>query len=229
MTDRTPVKIQKLFNSIAKNYDRNNDFISFFSHRIIKKFVVGMLPKSANTLKILDLCTGTGDIAKLLKNKYPHACIIGADFSVEMLNFARKKHPHITFQQADCLNLPFEDNEFDIITISFGLRNTQDYELALKEISRVLKPNGVFLHLDFEKKSKLADFVFFLLVKIIAILQKNANYIYLLETKREFPDVNTLIKMFAKYGLTLYKRKDFLLGIISAQMCRKNSSLPLDD
>lgn len=222
MTNKTPQKICALFNQIAPHYDQNNDIISLFTHRFIKHHVVNTIPELPPDVKILDLCTGTGDIAKLLKRRFNNAQITGADFSPEMLKIARRKHRGIDFVHADCLKLPFENESFDLVTMSFGLRNTTDYNRAMAEIKRILKPNGIFVHLDFGKEAKFVDEVFHKIVKFIAELQEDDSYVYLLESKNKFPPAEKLIELFASHGLKTKLRKDYLQGIISAQYCVKN-------
>ena len=219
--EKTPEKIQNLFNLIAPQYDQNNDIISLFMHRFVKKSVVEAIPEVSENAKILDLCTGTGDIAALLKKRFPSADITGVDFSDAMLKIARRKHKTINFVNADCLKLPFEDNSFDLVTISFGLRNTVSFDKALSEISRVLKPGGLFVHLDFGDANKYADRVFYELVKFIAELQEDDCYVYLLQSKNEFPPVEKLVELFASHGLKYEMRRDYIFGIISAQYCIK--------
>ncbi len=222
METKTPEKICALFNQIAPHYDQNNDIISFFTHRFIKYHVVNSIPDLPSEARILDLCTGTGDIVKLLRQRFSDAHITGADFSPEMLKIARRKHRGINFVQADCLKLPFENESFDLITMSFGLRNTTDYNRAMAEIKRVLKPNGIFVHLDFGKEAKLVDEIFHKVVKFIAEVQEEDSYVYLLESKNNFPPAEKLIELFASHGLETKLRKDYLQGIISAQYCVKN-------
>lgn len=219
--EKTPEKIQHLFNLIAPHYDQNNDIISLFLHRFVKKSIVEEITEVTEQAKILDLCTGTGDIAALLKKRFPLSDITGADFSDEMLKVAKRKHKTINFVNADCLKLPFEDNSFDLVTISFGLRNTVSFDKALSEISRVLKPGGIFVHLDFGDANKHADRVFYELVKFIAELQGDDCYVYLLQSKNEFPPVEKLIELFARHGLKYEQRRDYIFGIISAQYCIK--------
>ena len=219
--EKTPEKIQHLFNLIAPHYDQNNDIISLFLHRFVKKSIVEAITEVTEQAKILDLCTGTGDIAALLKKRFPLSDITGADFSDEMLKVAKRKHKTINFVNADCLKLPFEDNSFDLVTISFGLRNTVSFDKALSEISRVLKPGGIFVHLDFGDANKHADRVFYELVKFIAELQGDDCYVYLLQSKNEFPPVEKLIELFARHGLKCGQRRDYIFGIISAQYCIK--------
>jgi len=182
--------------------------------------MVGSIPELPPNSKVLDLCTGTGDIAALLKEKYED--VTGTDFSGEMLKVARRKHKNINFVEADCLNLPFENESFDLVTISFGLRNTADYDKAVSEIARVLKPGGIFVHLDFGQAHPQADKVFYEIVKFIAEVQGDDSYVYLLESKNEFPPVEELVELFARHGLKYETRRDYLFGIISAQYCVKS-------
>lgn len=221
MIDKSPERIKKLFNYIAPHYDQNNDIISLLMHRIIKFDVIRRLPELRTHAKILDLCCGTGDITNLLQKKYHDALITGVDFSEEMLKIARKKNKKLKFEEADCSILPYANNSFDLVTICFGLRNTPDYDKVLSEINRVLKPNGIFVHLDFGNASPTADKIFHNIVELVAQLQEDDSYIYLMESKHDFPPVEELIKLFARNGLKLTERKDYLQGIISAQYCQK--------
>lgn len=222
MLDKSPEKIQKLFNYIAPHYDQNNDIISLFTHRFIKQNVVNAIPEIKESANILDICTGTGDIAYFLSKKFPKASITGADFSDEMLKVAKHKHKVLNFVKADCLNLPFENESFDLVTISFGLRNTENYDKAISEISRVLKPGGIFVHLDFGDAEKKADEIFHNLVKFIAEFQGDDCYVYLLQSKLEFLNVEKLVALFNKHELKYETRRDYLFGIISAQYCIKS-------
>jgi len=222
---RTSDKIKEMFDHLAPHYDQNNDIISLLTHRIIKFLIVQNLPELPRNPKILDLCTGTGDIAKLLSKRYPDAQITGVDFSSEMLNIAKRKCKglhNINFTEADCLNLPFGKEEFDLVTISFGLRNLTDYNKALNEIYRVLKLGGKFLHVDFGKTNKKADKIFTEIVKFIAEIQGDESYVYLLDSKNNFSSPQQLIELFSRYKLDFEERRDYLFGVISTQTCMKH-------
>ncbi len=216
--DKDPKKIKEMFNQIAKKYDFNNNLISFGLHKMVKKLAINSFDFSG---KCLDLCTGTGDIAI---NLYKQGCnVTGLDFSKNMLEIARKKHPNIDFIEGDCTSLPFKDNSFDAITISFGLRNIQDYNTALDEIYRVLKTNGKFFHLDFCKENILANILYdFFIPKLIKIFYGNdLPYKYLVQSKQEFFDNKTLQTIFENHGFNFETQKTFLFGTISCQICKK--------
>ena len=216
--DKTPQKIKEMFNQIAKNYDSNNNLISFGLHKSVKKKAIESFDFSG---KCLDLCTGTGDIAYFLKDKCD---VTGLDFSANMLEMARKKHPDIKFIEGDCTNLPFEDNSFDAVTISFGLRNIEDYDKALDEIQRVLKQNGIFFHLDFGKKNFFANFIFdyFIPILVKIFYGNNLPYKYLVKSKRLFFNEKELQNLFEKHNFEVLKNKTFLFGTITCQYCKKS-------
>lgn len=217
--DKSPEKIKKMFNDIANVYDFNNMVISFGLHKFIKHKIIKEINFNG---KVLDLCTGTGDIAGLISKKY-RCNITGLDFSTEMLKIAESRYSNIKFIEGDCTDLPFENNSFDYIIISFGLRNIEDYNKALDEIYRVLKPNGSFIHLDFGKKNPIANIVYnFIVPKLVSIFYKNlVPYDYLVKSKKLFFDEAQLLTLFEKHGFNNVKTKSYLFGGISCQIMEK--------
>ena len=220
--DKNPEIISKLFDDISLDYDKNNDIISLGTHKFIKKTALRELHLQDKN-KILDMCCGTGDIAGLLLHYNKTLEITGVDFSEKMLDIAKNKYGQkINFKFADVTDLPFLDNEFDIITIFFGLRNVQNRDKAIKEGYRVLKTGGEFLHLDFGIKnifSKIFDVI--LGISTALMLKNKESYEYLAKSKEEFPQPNELIREFTKEGFILKKRNDYLFGIISMQIFTK--------
>lgn len=226
---KNPDFVKKLFNSISLNYDKLNDIMSFGCHRIIKRDAVSFAKLSPNA-KILDLCTGTGDLAGILKKGYPQAKITGIDFSSEMLQIARdkwKKYPDINFVEADCTQLPFEDEQFDLCTISFGLRNIEDMEKALKEIYRVLKKGGYFINLDLGKPNKFFNFFLKPYMYIgVSFLGKffhgdEQPYKYLAVSNEDFSSQKQLVGIFQQIGFCNVKNKNYLFGQIASQISQK--------
>ncbi len=150
--NKDPDRVAQMFNEIAPRYDLMNDFMSFYTHKKTRKFALTLV-KSKRQIKILDLATGTGDFAFLhAKNKnLKHSEIVGLDFSLGMLKVGKLRckklglTDEIKFVNGDIMKLPFPDNEFDLLTIGYGIRNVIDIPYALREILRVTRPGGSFL------------------------------------------------------------------------------------
>lgn len=146
-------QVEQMFDTISENYDGLNRVISLGSDIKWRKKVIKMVARK-NPKSILDIATGTGDLAIQFAEKTSAERIIGLDISDGMLSMARKKvagkdfSKKIEFIQGDSEDLPFEDNIFDAVTVSFGIRNFENLEKGLTEIRRVLKTNGIFVILE---------------------------------------------------------------------------------
>lgn len=223
--DKNPQKIKKIFGEISGYYDKMNNFISLGTHYFIKKNAIKNLKIKQHSY-ILDICCGTGDFTEIIDKIKPGTKVIGLDNSVEMLKLAKAKNPNKVFIYGDCTNLLFKDNEFDYITVGFGLRNVENRKKALSEIYRTLKTGGKFMHLDFGRHGfggRCFDFFVPILVKILGITYE--SYQYLIESKNEYPEPQELIKEFETMGFKLVKRQDFLFGAVSYQIFEKNYTI----
>lgn len=221
--DKSPEKIHIMFNTVSRKYDLMNNIMSFGTHHYVKYRSIKSLNIKPHD-NVIDLCCGTGDLARIIKRIQPDACVTGIDFSEEMLRIAKNKNARgkIRYLQGDVTNLPYEDNSFDIVTMGFGLRNIANAEKAVEEAYRILRPNGSFLHLDFGRKnflSKIYDKITPILAEMFT--ENGVSYEYLIKSKENFPPPEDLIKDFESKGFKLKKRKDFLLGVISAQIMNK--------
>lgn len=225
--DKSPETIHKMFNSVAQRYDFLNNLMSFGTHNYVKYLSIKNLVIKPHD-SVLDLCCGTGDLARLIKKIQPEAHVTGIDFSEKMLEIAVRKNSakeqcrQIKYIQGDVTDLPYEDNTFDFVTMGFGLRNIANAEKAVEEAYRVLRPNGSFLHLDFGKKnllSKIYDKTTPLLIRLAS--GNSIPYSYLINSKKIFPLPEELIKDFESKGFKFKKREDYLLGVISAQIMTK--------
>lgn len=207
-----------LFDEISKCYDKMNNRISLGSHFAVKFLALRNLDIKPKT-NILDICCGTGDFVRLLNIFYPRSRVIGLDFSKEMLKLAKRKNPKGVFILSDAQNLPFKDGEFNYVTMGFGLRNIADRKKALSEIHRVLMRGGRFLHLDFGYHNFFSK-IFDVLVIVFAELNKKyyANYKYLIDSKKNFPEPDRLIKEVEKEGFQCIKTRNFMFGVVSAQI-----------
>lgn len=164
-------------------------------------------------MKALDLCCGTGDLAMMLAERVgPDGEVIGADFSRPMLDLALEKAKYeglrqASFEWADALDLPFEDESFDALTIAFGARNLADLDRGIAEMKRVLVPGGrlVILEITQPKRQPLAGFFGLWFDRIVPLLGKFAGdssaYTYLPESVRSFPDAETLAGRLDAAGL----------------------------
>lgn len=148
-----PEKIRSMFSKVAANYDRANSVLSVGIHHLWRKKLV-QLAEVKPGMSVLDCATGTGDLAiEFKKNVGPSGLVIGTDFCAEMLESAPQKSKtaglDIQFELADVTKLQYQNQKFDRVSISFGIRNVSDPVLALKEMARVTKPGGRVLVLEF--------------------------------------------------------------------------------
>ena len=209
-----------MFGSIAARYDLANHLLScgidFYWRKRAAEIVANWQPKN-----IVDLATGTGDLALALQKKLPDAEIMAVDFLPEMLELAKRKGLRQTMV-ADAMKLPFADSSFDCATVAFGLRNMEDWGGALREMSRVLKPNGHVLVLEFSlpTMSILRALYRFYLHRCLPMLgsfltkQKHA-YDYLGDSIEEFPSGNAMTDLIAKSGFGLTTAEPLTGGIVT--------------
>lgn len=209
-----------MFGSIAPRYDLANHLLScgidFYWRKRVAEIVAKWQPG-----KIVDLATGTGDLALALQRKIPAAEIIGADFSEEMLAIAKRKGVRQTMF-ADAMQLPFGDASVDCITVAFGLRNMEDYGGALREMARVLKPGGHLLVLEFSLPSMsiLRAVYRFYLHRCLPLLgsfltKKKSAYDYLGESIERFPNGEAMLRLMESSGLNLPSSEPLTGGIVT--------------
>ncbi len=222
---KNPTSIKLLFDNISNDYDKMNNVMSFGMQNIIKKLSINRL-NAKKPQKIIDLCTGTGDIAILLAKKYPNAEITGIDFSEKMIKLAKektKKYPNIKIKQGNVMDLKIEDNSFDICTISFGLRNLPDIEQSITEMNRILKKEGIISILDLGRVypivAPIYNFYFFKIIPLIGkiIHKENMSYKYLVNSLPEYPPPNEILKILKKNKFTNTKNINYAFGAIAQQ------------
>jgi demethylmenaquinone methyltransferase/2-methoxy-6-polyprenyl-1,4-benzoquinol methylase len=150
--EQKEARVYEVFQKISTDYDRMNDVISFRRHRAWKRALV-RAAVAVNPRDILDVASGTGDIALALAQAAGQAQVVASDFSQNMLMVARERfeaagRDALTIVCENAMALSFADGSFDVVTISFGLRNMPDYRQVISEMVRVLRPGGLFLCLD---------------------------------------------------------------------------------
>ena len=194
-----------MFGAIARRYDLANHTLScgtdFYWRKCAANMVASWRPR-----KIVDLATGTGDLALAVQKKLPDAEVTGVDFLPEMLELARRKGVRETIL-ADAMKLPFPDASFDCVTIAFGLRNMENWRDALVEMSRVLKRDGRLLVLEFSMPtvSIVRTIYRFYLHRCLPLLgsfltRKKSAYDYLGDSIEEFPSGHAMIDLIEASG-----------------------------
>ena len=193
-----PDIIKSMFKKVAPSYDRGNDILSVGIHHQWRKKLV-RLANVQSGMTILDCATGTGDLAIEFKKAVgPQGSVIGTDFSEDMLLTAPAKAKaqglDIHYQTADVMNLPFNDAQFDRVSISFGIRNVQNPKKAIQEMARVTKPGGQILILEFGqmKTPVIKDLYKFYSEKVLPyvgglVTGQTEAYKYLQKSSAQFP------------------------------------------
>jgi demethylmenaquinone methyltransferase/2-methoxy-6-polyprenyl-1,4-benzoquinol methylase len=225
-------QVAQMFDTISGNYDGLNRVISFGTDIKWRKKVLSIV-QAKNPTTILDIATGTGDLAILL-SKTKAEKIIGLDISAGMLEVGKKKivqkklDNRIKMILGDSENLPFEDNSIDAITVAFGIRNFENLEKGLSEIVRVLKPNGVFVILEtsvpqkFPFKQGYQFYTSNILPLIGRLFSKdNSAYAYLSESASVFPFGEELNNILRKIGFIEVKALPQTFGVATIYSASK--------
>lgn len=221
-------KVAQVFSSVAHKYDLMNDLMSFGIHRIWKKIAINLSGVRAGQ-SVLDIAGGTGDLAKAFSRKVGRTGkVVLSDINADMLEVGRTR-----LMNAGCNNVDFvlanaetleafDDNSFDLVTISFGLRNVTDKNQALKAMHRVLKPSGRLLVLEFSKPihkplSKAYDLYSFTALPLMGKLIANDadSYQYLAESIRMHPDQDSLKQMMQNAGFVHCDYHNLTGGIVA--------------
>lgn len=217
--------VSQIFSNVADNYDFMNDVMSFGLHRSWKRKMISLMKINPSSV-VLDLASGSGDLASLVKKKSNCNCII-YDANTDMLKKAKKKIEDGIFIAGKAENLPFKNNIFDYVIVAFGLRNFSDMNKALVEIRRVLKKGGVLLSLEFSDiNSNILKKLFYFYGKFIPkyaglLLNKKLAYEYLIESIKQFPDQIELSRKLKKNKFNNINVIDILDGLAAIHTSEK--------
>ncbi|MCM3795223.1 demethylmenaquinone methyltransferase [Priestia megaterium] len=223
-------RVHGVFEKIYKNYDQMNSVISFQRHKAWRKDTMKRMNVQKGT-KALDVCCGTADWTLAMAEAVGETGeAVGLDFSQNMLKIGEEKvknspFSNITLLHGNAMELPFEDNLFDYVTIGFGLRNVPDYLQVLKEMQRVVKPGGKVVCLETSQPTMIGYRQMYLLYfkYIMPALGKMVaksydEYSWLQESARDFPGQKQLADMFREAGLTDVEVKSYTGGVAAMHL-----------
>ena len=226
-------RIQEMFDTIAPRYDFLNRLLSFGIDRRWRRFAVQQV-RYAEKGRILDVATGTGDVALEIAAQTPASVnIIGIDFSKEMVELGKEKvnrspfASRISMRVAPCEDIPFADGSFDSITIAFGIRNVVDRAEGLKEMHRVLKADGRVVILEFSTPRSalfkaIYQFYFLRVLPVIGgLFSQFSAYKYLPDSVMEFPSQEEFKAIMAAVGFRNLKHFDLTGGIATVYVGEK--------
>ncbi|MCM3077899.1 demethylmenaquinone methyltransferase [Brevibacillus invocatus] len=228
--------VHSVFESIAEEYDKMNNIISFGSHVAWRNYTMKQMNIQPGQ-SALDVACGTADWTIALAQAVgPTGRVEGLDFSQNMLDVGAYKvsksnvDSMVKLVNGDAMNLPYEDNTFDYATIGFALRNVPDIQTVLNEMTRVVKPGGKIVSLEVSKPPfipyrKLFYLYFYNILPVIAkmAINKYEQYAWLPQSLTNFPDSKELAGMFQKAGLDPVQVKLFMGGVAALHMGTKPS------
>lgn len=214
-----------MFDEVAKHYDRTNDVLSA-GNAILWRYATTRAVAPVAGERILDIAAGTGTSSAALAKSGAH--VVAVDFSEGMIAEGRKRHPGIEFIEANAEKLPFGDNEFDAVTISFGLRNVNNPQAALSEMYRVLKPGGRLVVCEFSRPPRALlragyfGYLKYVMPAVAGITSSNsAAYSYLNESIKQWPDQGKLSQWIRGEGFTRVAYRNLTAGVVALHRGRK--------
>jgi len=226
-------QVADMFNNIAVWYDFLNRFLSLGIDKTWRRKAIELL-RSKRPRFILDVATGTADVALETARRLQPERIIGVDISAEMLNIGRSKISKkgmakiIELREGDSENLPFKDNTFDAITVAFGVRNFENLEAGLSEMYRVLKDDGQLVVLEFSRPrifpiKQIFQLYFRYILPFIGNWTSHDSraYSYLYESVQAFPEGEKFLNILQKTGYKKYQCKTLTFGICSVYSAEK--------
>jgi demethylmenaquinone methyltransferase / 2-methoxy-6-polyprenyl-1,4-benzoquinol methylase len=234
LLDRREVRIRRMFDGIAPKYDLLNHVLSLNVDKSWRKRVTRLVPLTTGPL--LDVCTGTGDLAFAYEHASPERCaIVGTDFSAEMLGQAvvksrRRSDSRVRFVQSDAQRLPFPNDTFEVVAVAFGLRNVTDTDRGLAEMVRVARPGGRVAVLEFSRPRHwflgraYRAYFRYLLPFVGQMFSRSGDkaYVYLPASVMEFPDGPALIERMRASGLRDAMFTPFTCGIATLYVGTKS-------
>ncbi|MEU6175500.1 demethylmenaquinone methyltransferase [Streptantibioticus parmotrematis] len=223
--DKQPSDVASMFDDVAAKYDLTNDVLSLGQSRLWRKAVARAVDARPGD-RVLDLAAGTGTSS--LPFERAGARVVPCDFSLGMLGEGKRRHPRLPFTAGDATRLPFADDVFDTVTISFGLRNVQDTEGALREMLRVTRPGGRIVVCEFSHptwapfRTVYTEYLMRALPPVATAVSSNPDaYVYLADSIRAWPDQPGLAALLAEAGWSRPAWRNLTGGIVALHRATK--------
>jgi len=217
--DKQPIDVRRMFDAVAKRYDITNDVLSLGQDRRWRHDVIEAVAPSPGDV-VLDLAAGTGTSSQPFAER--GAMVVPCDFSIGMLQVGKRARPSLRFTAGDATLLPFADDTFDAVTISFGLRNIVDPEQGLREMRRVTRSGGRLVVCEFSSPTWTPFRTVYMeyLMKALPTISRAVSsspdaYVYLAESIRAWPDQEGLAAMLARAGWTAPEWRNLSGGVVA--------------
>lgn len=225
--DKRPDDVATMFDQVARRYDITNTVLSFGQDRRWRKATVRAVEAKAGQ-KVLDLAAGTGVSSEDYLRQGVR--VVPCDFSVGMLSVGRKRNARLPFVAGDATALPFAEDTFDAVTMSFGLRNVEDYETGIAEMLRVTKPGGRLVIAEFSTptfnpfRTVYMEYLMRALPTVARAVSSNPDaYVYLAESIRAWPDQQDLGRAIRRVGWEKVQYRNLTGGIVALHRATKPS------
>lgn len=217
--DKQPTDVQGMFDEVARRYDLTNDVLSLGQDRRWRRDVIEAVDPQDGE-RVLDLAAGTGTSSKPFADR--GAFVVPCDFSLGMLRVGKKARPQLPFTAGDGTRLPFADDSFDAVTISFGLRNIVDPLAGLRELLRVTRPGGRLVVCEFSQptwtpfRTVYLEYLMKALPSVARAVSSSPDaYVYLAESIRAWPDQRGLAAMVAAAGWQVPQWRNLTGGVVA--------------
>lgn len=222
---KAPRDVAAMFDGVAERYDLTNDVLSLCQTRLWRRAVARAVDARPGQ-RVLDLAAGTGSSSLPFAAAGAH--VVAADFSLGMLTVGKRAHPSLGLLAGDALRLPFADSVFDVVTISFGLRNVNDVDSALGEMLRVTRPGGRLVVCEFSHpawqpfRTLYSGYLMAALPKAARRVSSNPDaYVYLAESIQAWPDQAGLASRIGRAGWADVRWTDLTYGIVAVHRARR--------